>query len=207
MEIIKRGAEALIYVDYFEGRKVIVKERIKKTYRIPELDFQLRRDRTRREAKLLTEARKAGVPTPQVFYVDEVNSKIYMEYIDGYKLKDIVDFISENEIIDIFQAVGENIGRLHSSFIIHGDLTTSNMILKEGKVYFIDFGLGFFSKRIEDMGVDLNLLREAVKSTHFHFLNLIWENIVIGYKKSFKEWEKVLKKVDEIERRGRYVER
>jgi len=122
-------------------------------------------------------------------------------------LKDIVDFISENEIIDIFQAVGENIGRLHSSFIIHGDLTTSNMILKEGKVYFIDFGLGFFSKRIEDMGVDLNLLREAVKSTHFHFLNLIWENIVIGYIKSFKEWEKVLKKVDEIERRGRYVER
>lgn len=207
MEIIKRGAEAILYLDYFEGRKVLVKERIKKPYRIEEIDIELRKERTRREVKLLTEARKIGVPTPQVFFVDEENAKIVMEFIDGKKVKDVVDFLSKEYLIKIFQQIGESIGKLHSFDIIHGDLTTSNMIIKEDLVYFIDFGLGFFSKRIEDKGVDLNLLREAVRATHYPFLNLIWENIVIGYKKNFKDWEKVIKKVDEIEKRGRYTEK
>ncbi|MCS7094039.1 MAG: KEOPS complex kinase/ATPase Bud32 [Candidatus Aenigmarchaeota archaeon] len=207
MEIIKRGAEAILYLDYFEGRKVLVKERIKKPYRIEEIDIELRKERTRREVKLLTEARKIGVPTPQVFFVDEENAKIVMEFIDGKKVKDVVDFLSKEDLIKIFQQIGESIGKLHSFDIIHGDLTTSNMIIKEDLVYFIDFGLGFFSKRIEDKGVDLNLLREAVRATHYPFLNLIWENIVIGYKKNFKDWEKVIKKVDEIEKRGRYTEK
>lgn len=207
MEIIKRGAEAILYLDYFEGRKVLVKERIKKPYRIEEIDIELRKERTRREVKLLTEARKIGVPTPQVFFVDEENAKIVMEFIDGKKVKDVVDFLSKEDLIKIFQQVGESIGKLHSFDIIHGDLTTSNMIIKKDLVYFIDFGLGFFSKRIEDKGVDLNLLREAVRATHYPFLNLIWENIVIGYKKNFKDWEKVIKKVDEIEKRGRYTEK
>ncbi|MFH7880765.1 MAG: KEOPS complex kinase/ATPase Bud32 [Candidatus Aenigmatarchaeota archaeon] len=207
MEVIKRGAEAILYLDFFEGKKVLVKERIKKAYRIEELDLELRKERTRREAKLLVEARKVGVPTPQIFNVDENSGKIVMEYIDGLRLKDIVNSLSESEIEEIFQKVGENIGKLHSSDIIHGDLTTSNMILKDGKVYFIDFGLGFFSKRIEDKGVDLNLLKEAIKATHFSFLNLIWENIVIGYSRYFKEWKEVIKKVDEIEKRGRYTEK
>ncbi|MEM5815853.1 MAG: KEOPS complex kinase/ATPase Bud32 [Candidatus Aenigmatarchaeota archaeon] len=207
MEIIKRGAEAIIYLDIFEGKKVLVKERIKKSYRIEELDIELRKERTRREARLLREARKIGVFTPQVYNVDEEKGKIIMEYIDGQRLKDIVNYLDEEKIREIFKKVGENIGKLHSSDIIHGDLTTSNMILKDENVYFIDFGLGYFSKRIEDKGVDLNLLREAIKSTHFRFLNLIWENILIGYKRFFKDWEKVIKKVDEIEKRGRYTEK
>ncbi|MEM5875138.1 MAG: KEOPS complex kinase/ATPase Bud32 [Candidatus Aenigmatarchaeota archaeon] len=207
MEIIKRGAEAIIYLDIFEGKKVLVKERIKKSYRIEELDIELRKERTRREARLLREARKIGVFTPQVYSVDEEKGKIIMEYIDGQRLKDIVNYLDEEKIREIFKKVGENIGKLHSSDIIHGDLTTSNMILKGENVYFIDFGLGYFSKRIEDKGVDLNLLREAIKSTHFRFLNLIWENILIGYKRFFKDWEKVIKKVDEIEKRGRYTEK
>ena len=207
MEIIKRGAEAILYVDFFEGRKVLVKERIKKSYRLEELDKKLRVERTRKEARLLTEARKIGVNTPQIFEVDEKNGKIVMEFIDGKRLKDIMNDLSEEKIAEIFQKVGEDIGKMHSMNIIHGDLTTSNMILKNGKIYFIDFGLGFFSRRIEDKGVDLNLLKEAIRATHPKLLNLCWQNIVIGYKKTFEKWEKVIRKVDEIERRARYFER
>jgi len=86
-------------------------------------------------------------------------------------------------------------------------LTTSNIILKDDQIYFIDFGLGFFSRRIEDQGMDLNLLFEALKSTHFKILSLCWENIVKGYKQEYKYAEQVLKRVEEIEARARYVER
>jgi Kae1-associated kinase Bud32 len=81
------------------------------------------------------------------------------------------------------------------------------MILHDGNVCFIDFGLGDFSKRIENQGVDLNLLQEAIKSTHYKILNFCWQNIVKGYKKEYKGAEQVLRKVDEIEKRARYVER
>jgi len=207
MEIIKRGAEAILYIDFFEGKKVLVKERIKKSYRIEELDRELRKERTRKEAKLLNEARKIGVLTPQIFFVDEENFRIYMEFIEGKVLKEFLNEMNREEIEKISQQIGESIARLHSFDIIHGDLTTSNMILREGKVYFIDFGLGFFSKRIEDKGVDLNLLREAISSTHFPLFNLIWENILIGYKRVCKDGEKIIKRADEIEKRARYAKR
>jgi len=207
MEIIKRGAEAILYIDHFEGMKVLVKERIKKSYRLEALDKKLRVERTRREANLMREARKVGVNTPQIFYVDEENCKIVMEFIDGKRLKDILDSWSEEKIERTFVEVGKSVGRMHSADIIHGDLTTSNILVKDDKIYFIDFGLGYFSKRIEDKGTDLNLFKEAIRATHPKLLNLCWQNIVIGYKQTFENWEKVLKRVDEIEKRARYVER
>ena len=207
MEIIKRGAEAILYIDHFEGMKVLVKERIKKSYRLEALDKKLRVERTRREANLMREARKVGVNTPQIFYVDEENCKIVMEFIDGKRLKDILDSWSEEKIERTFVEVGKSVGKMHSADIIHGDLTTSNILVRDDAIYFIDFGLGYFSKRIEDKGTDLNLFREAIRATHPKLLNLCWQNIVIGYKQTFVEWEKVLEKVDEIEKRARYVER
>ena len=207
MEIIKRGAEAILYIDYFEGMKVLVKERIKKSYRLEALDKKLRVERTRREANLMREARKVGVNTPQIFHVDEENCKIIMEFIDGKRLKDILDSWNEEKIERTFVEVGKCVGKMHSADIIHGDLTTSNILVKDDTIYFIDFGLGYFSKRIEDKGTDLNLFKEAIRATHPRLLNLCWQNIVIGYKQTFAEWEKVLKKVDEIEKRARYVER
>jgi Kae1-associated kinase Bud32 len=207
MEIIKIGAEAILYIDYFEGMKVLVKERIKKNYRLEELDKKLRVERTRKETNLMREARKVGVNTPQIFYVDEENCKIIMEFVDAKRLKDILDSWSEKRIEKTFVEVGKFIGKMHSADIIHGDLTTSNILIKDDAIYFIDFGLGYFSKRIEDKGTDLKLFKEAIKATHPKVLNLCWQNIVIGYKQTFREWEKVLKRVDEIERRARYVER
>jgi Kae1-associated kinase Bud32 len=207
MEIIKRGAEAILYIDYFEGMKVLVKERIKKSYRLEVLDKKLRVERTRREANLMREARKVGVNTPQIFHVDEEKCKIIMEFIDGKRLKDILDSWNEEKIEKTFIEVGKFVGKMHAADIIHGDLTTSNILVKDDKIYFIDFGLGYFSKRIEDKGTDLNLFKEAIRATHPKLLNLCWQNIVIGYKQTFEEWEKVLKRVDEIEKRARYAER
>lgn len=207
MQVIKQGAEALLYLEEFEGKKVLVKERIKKDYRIEQLDVKLRKERTREEVKLLTEARKIGIPTPRIFHVDYKNFKIVMEFIEGERLKELFFKASEDEIKKICFEVGRLIGKLHSAGIVHGDLTTSNMILKDNEIYFIDFGLGFFSNKFEDQGVDLNLLYEALKATHFKILNICWENIIEGYKKEYKDAEKVLKKVEEIEARARYMER
>jgi Kae1-associated kinase Bud32 len=89
MQIIKRGAEAILYLDEFESQKVLVKERIKKSYRIGQIDQKLRKERTRKEVKLLTEARKVGVGTTKIFHVDESNSKIIMEFFDGMRIKEL----------------------------------------------------------------------------------------------------------------------
>jgi Kae1-associated kinase Bud32 len=207
MKIICRGAESVIYLDKFEGKEVIVKERIKKNYRIDQIDNKLRKIRTKKEVRLLTEARKVGVPTPQILYVDDVNYKIIMENIVGQRIKELLYTADKKTISKICFEIGKLVGKLHSSGIVHGDLTTSNMILKNDQIFFIDFGLGEFSKRIEDQGVDLNLLYEALKSTHFKILKLCWENIVKGYKKEYKNAEQVLKKIEEIEKRARYMER
>ncbi|MGC8812268.1 MAG: KEOPS complex kinase/ATPase Bud32 [Candidatus Aenigmatarchaeota archaeon] len=207
MEIVYRGAEAIFYLDSFEGKKVLVKERIEKKYRIKEIDEKLRKFRTRKEVSLLREARSVGVATPQVFFVDEKNHKIIMEHLEGIRLKEFLNSAKEKEIEKVCFKIGELIGKLHSSGIVHGDLTTSNMILKDDKIFFIDFSLGDFSKRVEDFGVDLNLLFEALKSTHFKILKLCWDNIVKGYKKEYKNADKVLKRVEEIEKRARYMER
>jgi len=207
MQIIKRGAEAVLYLDNFENQQVLVKERIKKGYRIDQIDQQLRKERTRKEVKLLTDARKIGVFTPKIFHVDESKSKIIMEFVDGARIKELFYTADKKTLEKLCLEIGKQIGKLHSIGIIHGDLTTSNMILKNDKIYFIDFGLGEFSKKIEDQGIDLNLLQEALKSTHFKTLKICWNNIVKGYRQEYNNADKVLKKIEEIEKRARYMER
>ncbi len=205
MEIVKRGAEAVLYRDVYDGQSVLIKDRIKKGYRIREIDDAIRKTRTRKEVKLLTEARKCGVSTPAVLDVEE--NRIIMQFVDGKRLKELLNSEDEKTVSKVCTELGKAIGKLHAYGIIHGDLTTSNMILSDGKIYLIDFGLSEFSKRIEDQGVDLNLLFEALKSTHFKILKLCWDNIIKGYKQEYKKADDVIKKVDEIEKRARYAER
>ena len=85
--------------------------------------------------------------------------------------------------------------------------STENMILKDSNLYLIDFGLGFHSQKIEDKAIDLYLLHEALESTHFNVLKKIWKVILETYKKSYKEAEKVIKTLSDIEKRGRYQKR
>lgn len=207
MQIIYRGAESILYLDTFDNQQVLVKERIKKSYRLPQIDEKLRKIRTRKEVKLLTEARKVGVPTPKILHVDYTNYKIIMKNINGIRIKEFFNSADKSSIEKVCLEIGRLIGKLHANDIIHGDLTTSNMILKDNQIYFIDFGLGEFSRRIEDKGVDMNLLYEALKSTHFKILKTCWNNIVKGYKQEYKDADKVLEKVEEIEKRARYMER
>lgn len=206
-KIIARGAEAVLYRERFDSQEALVKERIRKSYRLHEIDSELRLQRTRREARLLSEARRCGVITPKVFAVDEKGFKIIMEFVEGKRLKEFFNEVQEKEAADIAEKIGRQIGTLHGGGIVHGDLTTSNMILKEGKIYFIDFGLGEFSQRIENFATDLSVLKEAIKSTHFRRLDLLWSNIVKGYKSANLNSESVLKRMEEIEKRGRYAKR
>ncbi|MEM5814460.1 MAG: KEOPS complex kinase/ATPase Bud32 [Candidatus Aenigmatarchaeota archaeon] len=206
-EIIARGAEAVLYRDVYDGRPALVKERVKKSYRIPQLDIRLRIERTRTEARLLNEAGRAGVAVPAVLRVDEKNAKITMEYVDGKRLKELLNSTDEKSRKELAGLIGISVAKLHSHNIIHGDLTTSNMIRHDDKLFFIDFGLGFFSGRAEDMGTDLAVLHEAVRSTHFEHLNTLWGIIVKSYSASFAGAEKALKALEDIEKRGRYVRR
>lgn len=155
MKIIKRGAEAVLYLEDDQ----LVKERIKKGYRLPEIDVKLRKLRTRKEAKLLSEARRVGVETPRISSVDEKDFKIKMDFIDGKRLKEFFNDTDDENRKKVAEDVGRLVGILHKNGIVHGDLTTSNMILKDDKVFFIDFGLGEFSNRIEDLATDLSVLK------------------------------------------------
>ena len=207
MKILQRGAEALIYLKEYEGQLAVFKERIKKSYRVEELDKKLRKFRSRKEAKLLNEARKIGVPTPKILELDEEKGLIVMEYLKGKRVEEFLEKGEQKEVEKIFKKIGELVGRLHSYNLIHGDLTTSNLILKSGKIYFIDFGLGEFSRRIEDKAVELRLFEEALKSTHFKIFKIAWKNFISGYKKEYKDADKVLLQLEKVKKRVRYAKR
>ena len=127
--------------------------------------------------------------------------KIEMEYIKGSLLRDVFDDVKGRR--DIFLDIGKNISTLHNNGTIHGDLTTANMILKDNKVYFIDFGLGFFSDKIEDKAVDIYLLREVLEGEHDVS---VFNDILEGYK-NCEDYDKVIDRLKKVERRGRYKER
>jgi len=207
MKMIKQGAEAKLFLSKHDDRDVVIKDRIKKNYRIKQIDKKIRKSRTSRESNLLSEARRVGVATPIVFEIDKEGHKIIMEYINGKRIKELLNSSDRKKIQKVCFEIGKSIGKLHSAGIIHGDITTSNMILRKDKIYFIDFGLGFFSRKIENQGTDLMLLHEALKSTHFKILDLCWKNVIKGYGKEYSNSNQVLKKIEEIEKRARYKER
>lgn len=200
-KILQQGAEALIIL---EGGKII-KRRTKKSYRIPELDEKIRKLRTRSEAKILEKASKI-IFVPKIKKTDEEKREIILEFIDGEKLSEKLGDFPAGEQKEICEKIGENAAKIHDNHIIHGDLTTSNMILKNGEVYFIDFGLGFISRKIEDKAVDLHLLKEALEAKHFKNWEILFGNVLKGYKIS-NDSEKVLKQLEKVERRGRYKEK
>jgi len=185
-----------------------MKRRLPKKYRVLALDEQIRAYRTIHEPQLMHEAKKAGVPTPTIYLVDAKNATIVMEYIEGEQVKRLLAKVSDDERQNLCRKMGELIGKLHKNGIVHGDLTTSNMIqTSEGKIFFVDFGLGEKTKELEARGVDLHLMKRALQSTHFQFAEKCFNAVIEGYASVLgaEEVKNVLDKIREIERRGRYI--
>jgi len=202
--ILYQGAEAKICKSKYLDYDVITKRRISKSYRIKNIDDSLISYRTKEEAKLISEARSCGVSVPIIFDVDLNNGIITMEFLKGKRVKDVINNFSENERKDICKKIGNSIAKLHNNNIIHGDITTSNMILVDDKIHFIDFGLGGKSSEIEAKGVDLHVLMEAFESTHSQ-CKKCFDYVLEGYKNELNVDEnQVIKKINDIVKRGRY---
>ncbi|MEK6818560.1 MAG: KEOPS complex kinase/ATPase Bud32, partial [Nanoarchaeota archaeon] len=198
--IIQQGAEAIL----IRKREDLIKRRVKKGYRISEIDEKLRKGRTKREVNLLERANNV-IPSPKVKKVNDREKEIVMEFISGKKLSEDLGKLKNYK--EVCEKIGENIAKMHDAEIIHGDLTTSNMIYsdKEDKVYFIDFGLGFVSSKIEDKAVDLHLIKQALEAKHHENFEGYFKGILKGYELS-KNYGEVLKRLEKVEKRGRYKE-
>jgi TP53 regulating kinase-like protein len=125
---------------------------------------------------------KKGMKVPKLLKVNQEDYSIEMEYIDGVKLKDYINdpALSEEGLKEILIQMGEIVLQVHEVGIIHGDLTTSNMIIKDKLIYLIDFGLSYFKESAEDRAVDLYVLERAFKSTHPQF-ETKFDELLISY--------------------------
>lgn len=205
MKILSQGAEAIITLN----ENIVTKNRIPKSYRLKILDEKIRKKRTEKETKILGKASKI-ISVPKVIKTEKYS--IQMEFIDGDKLSEKLNSYTEKKQLETMKTLGQEVAKLHGNDIIHGDLTTSNTILKEAsrghpcgknKVFIIDFGLSFISKRIEDKAVDLHLIKQALEAKHFQNYEKLFENFKEGYEDN-PESKKVFEQLKKVEGRGRY---
>ncbi|MBI2142790.1 Kae1-associated serine/threonine protein kinase [Candidatus Woesearchaeota archaeon] len=195
------GAEAIVYAD--DAKKEVIKQRQPKKYRAKELDEKLRLHRMRREAKVIDALQQLGIPVPKLVEADEKTATLTMQLVEGQKVRDI---LGNGSHAGICSEIGKAVGVMHSSDIVHGDLTTSNMIRgsRDGKIYFIDFGLSLFSNKDEDKAVDLHLFRQALNSGHSKIAEKCFAVAITAYKESnITGWKAVLNRLEKVEGRGR----
>jgi len=194
MEKIGDGAEAVIYKDIN-----VIKDRVKKSYRHKDIDERLRKFRTKRESKILQKLSEINFPAPKLIESNDKEMKIEMEFIGGPKLKDKLE---NDDYKKLCKEIGKLVGTIHNHNIIHGDLTTSNMILDHDGIVFIDFGLSFFSHKVEDMAVDIHLFKQALESKHYKIAEDGWKEFLKGYK-NCEKYKEVLERFNVVELRGR----
>ncbi len=202
--LIYQGAEAKLIRSTYLGLHVVCKHRLQKRYRIKEIDNRLIQTRTRDEAKLMSLARKAGVNVPLIYDIDLNEGTLIMQLINGNRIKDIYNSLSLKKRKELCRQMGGSIARLHNNDIIHGDITTSNMMFEENRIFFIDFGLGEINPDIEAKGVDLHVLMEAMESTHSTYAS-DFSFVMQGYEATYSDdVTSVKNKINDIIRRGRY---
>lgn len=199
MQKIAQGAEAVLFKD----RGEIIKERLSKKYRHPQIDESLRKFRTRREAKILGKLEELNFPAPHLKDFSDKRMNIIMDFVPGEKLRDVLMHYDNFDILA--KQVGKRVAKLHANNIIHGDLTTSNMIQHKetGEINLIDFGLSFFSEKVEDKAVDLFLLDRALQSTHYQIYPEVFEKVIESYKEEYPGGGKVLERFEAVKKRGR----
>ncbi|HUU48080.1 MAG TPA: KEOPS complex kinase/ATPase Bud32 [Nitrosopumilaceae archaeon] len=203
MNLIKKGAEADIYITKWKNSRAILKIRKAKHYRNQILDSNLRKQRTIKESQTISEVKSFGIPTPLVFFVNLEKKSIIMQQIPGKPIHDL----SNPKIISLSKQMGKLVGLMHKNGIMHGDLTTSNFIFFQNKVFVVDFGLSIKTIKPEDHAVDLRLIKEILNSAHAIIMKQSWKNFLIGYKLvvGTAKYLQIKKLVSEIESRGRYA--
>lgn len=203
MKLLKKGAEGDIYLTKFDDTQAILKTRKKKPYRHPQIDDKIRKQRTIREATILSEAKSFGVRTPLVYQINTNDCSILMQQIDGILVRNLTG----RKLKSACHEIGKITAILHKNGIVHGDLTTSNFISKQNEIYAIDFGLAQKSARVEDHAVDLRLFKEILGSAHVQVMSEIWGAFLKGYKSvvGTERFNKILNHVTIIEGRGRYA--
>jgi TP53 regulating kinase and related kinases len=198
-KLLRKGAESELYLIDWYGQQAVSKTRITKKYRHYSIDRTLRKQRTLHEATIMSSVKFFGVQTPFIYFLNSNNFEIIMEYVIGNTIKN-------NFSPDYCIKVGEIIANLHINNIIHGDITTSNFIITpQNHLTIIDFGLSFFSERIEDKAADIRLFKEILNSVHVDFYKKSFENFTLGYSNIYgNKHLKIFNIVNEIEQRGRY---
>jgi TP53 regulating kinase-like protein len=220
-----------------------LKYRPSKLYRHPILDSRLTRARILAEARVLARCRRDGVPVPAVYAIDEAEGWLIMEWVEGGPVRKAINEwlgarpknqagAEANEgvavldpgrdytpLIALMRRIGTAVGNMHRVGVIHGDLTTSNMMLKprteakpdgltqeaeilQGDIVLIDFGLATQSVSDEDRAVDLYVLERAFGSTHPRAESL-FDELLQAYKDTFKQASSVIKKLEDVRMRGR----
>ncbi len=192
MEKIGEGAEAKIYCAKVYGIDVILKSRGSKAYRLQELDLRIRRQRTKREAKLMKRAADSGLSVPKIIAVGD--TVIFMQMIKGKLLKDTKITLSKAS------SIGDLLAKLHNLGIAHGDFTPANLISSGKELYLIDFGLADSTISSEEKALDMLLMKRQLEPS-------LYKQFISGYSKNSKSSREIIARLAEIEERGRYQSR
>lgn len=203
MRLLKKGAEADIYVSSWDGSEAVLKIRRPKGYRNPDLDMKLCRQRTVRESQAISQVKSFGIPSPLVYFVNLGEFSIMMQKIPGTPVHDL----PEARIVALSREMGRLVGLMHKNGVMHGDLTTSNFLYHGNTVYVIDFGLSQRTAKPEDHAVDLRLIKEILNSAHAGIMEPAWGNFLAGYSSAVgaRYCGKIKNLVSVIEGRGRYA--
>lgn len=205
-DILALGAESVIFKTLQWNHTLAMKWRKPKPYLLNHIDSMLRKTRTNKECKTLTVARSLGVRTPAVYSVDLDKYTILMDFIEGTQFKILADQLSQKELADLCRQFGQSIAILHKGEIVHGDPTTSNVIVDQrSRLWIIDFGLSEMNATVEMKGVDLHLIRRALETTHWDKQDIMLESTIEGYIDVLgSDAENPLARMKEIRERGRY---
>lgn len=205
--LLYRGAEADVLLGDWQGLQAVFKVRTPLAYRLPALDDAIRRQRTSREAEMVHHARRAGVATPFLYSIDLPAATLVMEYVPGERLRDLVSSMTDEVLKETFFRFGEDVARLHASGLMHGDLTTANVVIRGRGLVFLDFGLSYRTSRLEDHAVDLRLIKETLVGAHPGTSKGALDALFQGYaaRAGGSRAKAVQSQLRNIERRGRYA--
>lgn len=220
LNFLSQGAESVIFESsdhpyiktHSSDKKVILKYRIKKEYRNSDIDARIIRNRTITEIKFIIKLLRLGIKTPLLILANINDGLIWMDFVgytlpngDTSSLKNLIWYIEKNNssnYIDLkllFYEFGQTILKLHLNDLIHGDLTTSNIIIHNNYPYLIDFGLSSCSKLAEEKAVDLYVLEKAIVSTHSNMS----DNLLLWFYEGYDDFKSDLikKKISDIKKK------